>query len=46
MNKEYWVKSEQFIGLSALSFHKELQLINYQDLMAVIKNLYSFAQTW
>ena len=32
MNKEYLVKSEQFISLSALPFHKELQLINYQDL--------------
>ena len=30
MNKENRVKSEQFI--SALSFHKEMQLINYQDL--------------
>ena len=32
MNKEYWVKSEQFISLNALPFHNELQLINYQDL--------------
>ena len=32
MNKEYWVKSEQFISISALPFHKELQLINYEDL--------------
>ena len=32
MNKEYWVKSEQFISFSALPFHKELQLINYQNL--------------
>ena len=32
MNKEYRVKSEQFISLSALPFHKEMQLKNYQDL--------------
>ena len=32
MNKEHWVKSEQSISLSALPFHKELQLINYEDL--------------
>ena len=32
MNKEYRVKSEQFISLSALPFHEEMQLINYQDL--------------
>ena len=32
MNKQYQVKSEQFISLSALPFHKDLQLINYQDL--------------
>ena len=32
MNKEYWIKSEQFISLSSLPFHKEMQLINYQDL--------------
>ena len=32
MNKEYWVKSEEFIGLSALPFYKGLQLINYEDL--------------
>ena len=32
MNKEYRVKSEQFIDLSALPFHKEMQLINNQDL--------------
>ena len=32
MNKEYWVKSEQFISLSALPFYKELQLINNEDL--------------
>ena len=32
MNKEYRVKSEQFISLSALPFHTEMQLINYQDL--------------
>ena len=32
MNKEYRVKSEQFISLSALPFYKELQLINYEDL--------------
>ena len=32
MNKEYWVKSEKFIGLSALPFYRELQLINYEDL--------------
>ena len=32
MNKAYSVKSEQFISSSALPFHKELQLINYQDL--------------
>ena len=31
MNKEYWVKSKQFIS-AYHSFHKELQLINYQDL--------------
>ena len=31
MNKEYWVNSEH-ISLSALPFHKELQLMNYQDL--------------
>ena len=31
MNKEYKVKSEQFISLSALPF-QETQLINYQDL--------------
>ena len=29
MNKEYKVKSEQFISLSALPFHEETQLINY-----------------
>ena len=33
INKEYRVKSEQFISLSALPFHKEMQLINYQDLI-------------
>ena len=33
MNKEYWVKSEQLTGLSDLPFYKELQLINYQDLI-------------
>ena len=32
MDKVYRVKSEQFISLSALPFHKEMQLINYQDL--------------
>ena len=32
MNKEYLVKSEQFISLNALPFYKELQLINYEDL--------------
>ena len=32
MNKEYRVKSEQFISLSALPLQKEMQLINYQDL--------------
>ena len=32
MNKEQRVKSELFISLIALPFHKELQLINYQDL--------------
>ena len=32
MNKEYRVKSEQFISLNALSFCKELPLINYEDL--------------
>ena len=32
MNKEYRVKSEQFISLSTLPFHKDMQLINYQDL--------------
>ena len=31
MNKQHWVKSEQFISLSALPFSKELQLINYED---------------
>ena len=40
MNKEYRVKSEQFISLSALPFHKEMQLINYQDF--TLKILYSF----
>ena len=33
MNKGYRVKSEQSISLSALPFHKELQLMNYQDLI-------------
>ena len=33
MNKEYKVKSEQFITFSALPFHKELQLINSQNLI-------------
>ena len=32
MSKEYRVKSEQFVSLSALSFHEELQLKNCQDL--------------
>ena len=32
MTYEYQVKSALFISLSALPFHKELQLINYQDL--------------
>ena len=32
MNKEYRVKSEQFISLGALPFHKKMSLINYQDL--------------
>ena len=32
MNKEYRVKSEEFISLSAIPFHKEMQLMNYQDL--------------
>ena len=32
MTKEYRVKSEQFISLSALPFHKEMQLTNYQGL--------------
>ena len=32
MSKEYLVESKQFVSLSALPFHKEFQLINYQDL--------------
>ena len=32
MKKEYGIKSEQFISLSAIPLHKEIQLINYQDL--------------
>ena len=32
MNKEYWVKSQQFNSFSALPFYKEMQLINYEDL--------------
>ena len=32
INKEYCVKSKQFISLNTLLFHKELQLINYPDL--------------
>ena len=32
MNKVFGVKSEQFISLTALPFHSELQLINHRDL--------------
>ena len=32
MNKVYWVNFEYFICLTDLSFLRELQLIDYQDL--------------
>ena len=46
MNKEYWVKSEQFISLSALPVHKELQLINCQHLTQDILLIWLYLSIW